>query len=156
MKTVRALILTAALVLTATKATAAEQCAANMAEINTAPEIQRILVSFGGHENLQGYWKLSGLAGSFVQAKVKFENMETSFWTTYNKDAPSQISVCAGEDQQTLKLEVINPLDPNNKIMYIRSVEGNPDRLMISAHASKWKFVKFKRVQSIQQAKLED
>lgn len=153
MKTVRALLLTAALVLTAAKATAAEQCVSNMAELGSAPEIQRILVSFGGHENLQGYWKLGGLAGSFVQAKVKFENMETSFWTTYNKDAPSQINVCTADDQITLKLVVINPLDPNNKIMYIRSIEGQPDKLMISAHASKWKFVKFKRIQSIQESK---
>ncbi len=153
MKTVRALLLTAALVLTTAKATAAEQCASSMAELGSAPEIQRILVSFGGHQNLQGFWKLSGLAGSFVQAKVKFENKDSSFWTTYNTDAPSQINVCAGGDHYTLKLVVLNPLDPNNKIMLIRPVVGQPDKLMISAHASKWKYVKFKRIQSIQQAK---
>lgn len=153
MKTVRALLLTAAIVLTVSKATATEQCASSMAELGTAPEIQRILVAFGGHDNLQGYWKLSGLAGSFVKAKVKFENKGTSFWTIYNSDAPSQINVCASDEKDTLKLVVMNPLDPNNQIMYIRAVSGQPDKLMISAHASKWKFVKFKRIQSIQEAK---
>ncbi len=150
MKTVRALLLTAALVLSAAKATAAEQCAGNMADLGSAPEIQRILISFGGPSNLQGFWKLSGLAGSFVQARVKFDNRNTSFWTTYNTDAPTQITVCTADDQTTLKLVVLNPLDPNNKIMFIRALPGQPDKLLISAYASKWKYVKFKRIQSIQ------
>lgn len=159
MKKVQALLLTAALVLSAAKAAAqptpqSEQCASNMAELNSAPEIKRILVAFGGPENLQGFWKLSGLAGSFVQAKVNFENKQTSFWTTYNNEPSNQISVCTAGDYYTLKLVVRQPRDPNNKIMFVRAVGGQPDKLMISAYASKWKYVKFKRVQSIQQAQV--
>jgi hypothetical protein len=152
MKTVRALLLTAALVLSATKATATEECVGSMAELNSSPELQRILVSFGGHENLAGFWKLSGLAGSFVQAKVQFDNRETSFWTDYNSEGATQISVCTADDQVTLKLVVAEPRDPNNKMMFVRAVPGQPDKILIAAFASKWKFVKFKRVQTIRES----
>lgn len=139
----------AALVMAAGHAKAADQCVTNMVDLASAPEVKRILALFGGADNMQGSWKLAGLAGSFVQAKVKFENRVTTFWTQYNDEPANQIYVCAGDDKQSLKLVVYKPIDPNNKVIIIKPVPNSTDLMLVSAHQSGWKFVKFKKIQSL-------
>lgn len=151
MRNVRTLLMiTAISTVLCGQAKADDQCIGSMADLANAPEIQRIIAGFGGAENLEGSWKLAGIAGSFVQAKVKFDNRETSFWTQYNDEPANQIDVCTSDDQQSLKLVVREPQDPNNKIIYVKSIDGTTDQMMVSAFASDWKFVKFKKVHSIQ------
>jgi hypothetical protein len=151
MQNIRILLLSTIIILTSAKAAAAPQCAGDMAQFNNSPELKRVVALFGGPDNLNGTWKLSGLAGSFVSARVKFENRGNSFWTQMNNEAPAQIDVCTNDaDRESIVLVVRNPIVPENKYGYVKPVPGAPNRIQLAGHATKFKFYKFKKVETIQ------
>ena len=134
----------------AAPASFSETCVSQIDEIKSQLLIEDVLNYFGGVNALVGQYKMRGFVGALSNTKVEFKIEDNMFWVSVNSDKFKQIHLCREEQggvSHILKLKVLKPRTPQNGLILVRP--GNDkDQLFVSAHKSKWKFLKFKKTHS--------
>ena len=130
-----------------------ETCLQNSQQLTRSDELKQQLNLFGGLEELVGQYKLRGVAGFFAPTLVEFKVADEVFWVSINKDKFKQVHLCLESDN--LRVHVLQPRRPENGKILIRK-GSKANSLLISAHRSGWKFMKFEKIQMAQELALTD
>ena len=130
-----------------------ENCTVQADEIKSNTLVEDILMHFGGIQALIGQYKMRGLIGALANTKVESKVEENLFWVSVNGDKFKQVHLCrdtqatSAKSAHVLKLKVLQPRTPQNGMILVRP-GSKQDQLLVSAHRSNWKFMKFKKIKT--------
>ena len=122
-----------------------EICIRKPSDIAKSPDMAKAIAGFGGLDQLEGAWKLSGLVTLFTKARVDLSHTKTGFFVEINRQYTKPYYVCVNEARpELLILRIQQAQDPGFAKIILKP--GKPgDSLGVAVQKSKGKFLKFTR-----------
>lgn len=126
----------------------AEDCAQGPEQIKLNQNLLNSVNEFGDLSHLLGTYQLSGFLGSLTEVKIDLKTEKDAFFVRINNDAYKQAYICAQDKsasrKHNLQIKVLQPKYAENALILLRPAEKGG--LFVSAHKSRWRFMKFKRL----------
>lgn len=123
----------------------AEICIRKPSEIARYPDVAQAIAGFGGLDQLEGQWKLTGLITVFAKAHVNLTHSRSGFSVEINKAYSKPYYICVRESRpDLLVLRVQNAENPGFAVITLKPGRAN-ESLYVAAAKTGGKFIKFKR-----------
>ncbi len=125
----------------------AENCVTREDQIYTAPKIDAIVKKVGGMRNLEGQWKLGGMAGGFKKVLVSFLSQADGMKALVEglEDVPDEwgfLTVCETQRADVIHIRIQNAKDS----LYMRAVSAKQIELAQISNGKVGKFYSFDKI----------